>query len=528
MSKPGIWKDIMGTDLWIKNRLIVDPKRNIYGKNVTAGTIFTDNLCNINSNQMIVTGNIIPCGNWNLHNSNLLNVMNLTVDRIQSDEDNVPLEYGNLNDTNLSDQSVVIGYNNEVFGTSVNIGTNNGADSGSVSLGYDVFAGEGGVSIGQNVGSMFSSVAIGDTNFVSYGDSVSMGYYNGSVVKSQKLGGEGFAWGYSIAIGSGAEAGQVMSNPFDNFVNHSIAIGFDAISDYSSLSIGVNADTAIAYHGIAIGNNSETGDEIFCPIAIGNNAFCARDNGVSIGYDAYGLWHNNVSIGYGATALAPEGIVIGASSSVSGENAIAIGTSVNSTYSNWNSVTIGSYSGTYAVAGVNLGYNSDMFGFSGIVIGKNSSVTQNGISMGYAADADNEEYGLAIGYNTNSTGRRSIAIGYRADSSYWNTIAIGRNSYAHGSQSIAIGRSSDSGGWRAVAIGAYTTSQDDKTIAIGNNAHATHYNAIVLGVNGTSQQSDRLHLSFPTSPLVPQSLYGSTLCLSIFVNGSELQIPVRT
>ena len=527
MSKPGIWKDIMGTDLWIKNKLVIDPQRNIYGKNVTAETIFTDNLCNINSNDMIITGNIIPCGNWNLHDSNLLNVLNLTVDKILSDEDNIPLEYGNLNSTNVSDLSVVVGYNNELIGSSVIMGINNNADFSSISLGYDLTAVEGSVAMGQNMNAALSSVALGTTNFVSYGQSVSMGYYNGSVVRSQAIGGEGFAWGYSISIGSYANAGQVMSNPFDNFINHSIAIGYSATSDYSSISIGENADTSICYHGISIGRNSSAGEEVYCPISIGNNAYSRRDRCIAIGYSAYSESMNSIAIGYESSVLASEGVVIGKNASASGENAVAIGASVESAYDNWNSVTIGSYSSTYGDSGVNLGYNSNMYGIAGIVIGRNSSVTDYGISIGYNADADNQDYGLAIGYESYSGGRRSIAIGQNASSTYWNTIAIGRNSYAHGSQAIAIGRNSGANGWRGVAVGAYTKSQDDKAIAIGNYAQANHYNSIVLGVNGTSQASDRLHLSFPTSPLVPQSLYGSTLCLSIFVNGQELQIPVK-
>lgn len=136
-------------------------------------------------------------------------------------------------------------------------------------------------------------------------------------------------------------------------------------------------------------------------------------------------------------------IAIGINSNAHGSNGIAIGQNAKSSNTS-TSVGDSSYSVTDGVA---IGHLSNAYWDGAIAIGNNAKTTSTNASY----------HPIAIGYDANSTGHGSIAIGGSVNTATHYAVAIGSNARVVGSESVAVGRG-------AVAYRNYS-------IAIGYNAN---------------------------------------------------------
>lgn len=283
--------------------------------------------------------------------------------------------------------------------------------------------------------------------------------------------------------------------------SNSVSIGsYSNASGPSSISIGENSVSSEA-RAIAIGSKNAVSTGLNS-IAIGSNAKATSDNSISIGAYTNTSWPNAISIGVNSYTSGSNSIVIGDNAHASGSG-IAIGLKTNSgtssiaigsfTNSHNNSIIIGSGStkgqNQYCI-GYMQGTSSSASYSNSIAIGKNVCNSANdSICIGFNSGTGSSS--ISIGKNIKISSMGSVAIGHNAmcgvegggisGSLSYDSIAIGYNSNTGGNGTIAIGYGSTTFAYRGIAIGASTNAAANYSVALGSGAVTTNANSIQLG-----------------------------------------------
>lgn len=134
---------------------------------------------------------------------------------------------------------------------------------------------------------------------------------------------------------------------------------------------------------------------------------------------------------------------------------------------------------------VGIGFDTSNY-LNSVAIGYKAGAFTDAVSIGNGASGN--EYGVAIGSNSNTRHKNSVAIGYRAQTTGENAVAIGGSQWGTeaGERSVAIGYGARARYNNSIAIGANASVMGENSIAIGNNATANYKNTVVLGDSNTT------------------------------------------
>lgn len=134
---------------------------------------------------------------------------------------------------------------------------------------------------------------------------------------------------------------------------------------------------------------------------------------------------------------------------------------------------------------VGIGFGTSNY-LNSVAIGYKASAFTDAVSIGNGANGN--EYGVAIGSNSQTRHKNSVAIGYSARTTGENAVAIGASQWGTeaGERSVAIGYGANARYERSIAIGANASVMGENSIAIGNNATAHYKNTVVLGDSNTT------------------------------------------
>ncbi|WP_370931289.1 hypothetical protein [Bartonella sp. DGB1] len=308
--------------------------------------------------------------------------------------------------------------------------------------------------------------------------------YSGSSKKEGTL-----AFGRS-AIAEGARTTVIGVEAEAKSANNAVAVGFKAyaIAD-GSVAIGArsgaskNNSIAIGYNSIANADDS---------IALGAQAKALRNNSIAIGYNSVASADNvvsfgsldikrklvNVSAGTNDTDAATYGQLKNAVSDILTAAGSPGFNARNKNISNIAAGKQGSDAATYGqlMYGNATGQDSLAYGDKSIAAGKRSTVvgveatsgnTDDAVAIGYKANAG---YGaVAVGSESQSTGRNSIALGYKSKSSMDDAISLGAYAHAKHKDSVAIGSHSTTGANNVVSFGSQNIKRKLVNVAAGTN-----------------------------------------------------------
>lgn len=134
---------------------------------------------------------------------------------------------------------------------------------------------------------------------------------------------------------------------------------------------------------------------------------------------------------------------------------------------------------------VGIGFGTTNY-LNSVAIGYKAGAFTDAVSIGNGANGN--EYGVAIGSNSQTRHKNSVAIGYSARTTGENAVAIGASQWGTeaGERSVAIGYGANARYERSIAIGANASVMGENSIAIGNNATAPYKNTVVLGDSNTT------------------------------------------
>lgn len=134
---------------------------------------------------------------------------------------------------------------------------------------------------------------------------------------------------------------------------------------------------------------------------------------------------------------------------------------------------------------VGIGFGTTNY-LNSVAIGYKAGAFTDAVSIGNGANGN--EYGVAIGSNSQTRHKNSVAIGYGARTTGENAVAIGASQWGPeaGERSVAIGYGANARYERSIAIGANASVMGENSIAIGNNATAHYKNTVVLGDSNTT------------------------------------------
>lgn len=134
---------------------------------------------------------------------------------------------------------------------------------------------------------------------------------------------------------------------------------------------------------------------------------------------------------------------------------------------------------------VGIGFGTTNY-LNSVAIGYKAGAFTDAVSIGNGANGN--EYGVAIGSNSQTRHKNSVAIGYSARTTGENAVAIGASQWGTeaGERSVAIGYGASARYERSIAIGANASVMGENSIAIGNNATAHYKNTVVLGDSNTT------------------------------------------
>ena len=223
-----------------------------------------------------------------------------------------------------------------------------------------------------------------------------------------------------------------------------------------SIAIGVNAKAvrgAAAYNeGIAIGHNAMVTDDR--TIALGTDTEATSTNTISIGYNVKGNSSDSVLMGNSMTVdkFSGESVLIGKNNNAiggSGQSVIlgisnSINASVPGTTSSAHSIAIGDNNhiidSRWSIAigrVIGISQNSN----TAIAMGNQVEISNSGgaIAIGPRSKAKDAIDGIAVGEESEVSGKQAIAIGTGAKASGENSISIGIGNEVKGNKSSAIG-----------------------------------------------------------------------------------------
>lgn len=271
----------------------------------------------------------------------------------------------------------------------------------------------------------------------------------------------------TIAIGNGVHIDIDQNTDARGASDGSIAIGSNAKTKYEGTTAIGKFSIANGWRATAIGADAKATDE--SATAMGNASVSSGWGSTAYGTASHALEGGSTAIGNWAQSTAAYGT--------------ALGTSANA-------------KGVYSTA---LGTLSKAHGYGAISIGMQSAETagarQNGaISIGWNAESWGKD-SSAVGANSKANGNYSSATGTNSIASGQGSIALGANSKANADSSLALGESSVASAKNGVTIGHNSQVSADSGIAIGAESVAdrdalddTMLGAVSVGGNGKTRQ----------------------------------------
>lgn len=121
-------------------------------------------------------------------------------------------------------------------------------------------------------------------------------------------------------------------------------------------------------------------------------------------------------------------------------------------------------------------------GTSSVAVGQESKAALGGTALGYRSNATGDR-SLALGQVSKATGSRAIAIGGTAEASGEFSLALGNMANASGGYSMALGKDSLASNDYAIAMGAQAGARGKYSLALGAGSNTVGDNSVALGVN---------------------------------------------
>lgn len=135
---------------------------------------------------------------------------------------------------------------------------------------------------------------------------------------------------------------------------------------------------------------------------------------------------------------------------------------------------------------VGIGFGTSNY-LNSVAIGYKAGAFTDAVSIGNGANGN--EYGVAIGSNSQTRHKNSVAIGYNTRTIGENAISIGTSDdggFTNAHNSIAIGYNARAAANNSLAIGHTARAIEENSVAIGYNAIASYKNTVVLGDSNTT------------------------------------------
>ena len=335
-----------------------------------------------------------------------------------------------------------------------------------------------------------------DTNYKNDGAKAERTIAIGPKAKANRIG--AMAIGYGAKVLDNTHGNRGSSSYSDYYYNdYAQAIGFEAEADQAAAQAYGYKAKAYGYNSIAIGREAK----VYKKYNSGESySYTDLQDSIAIGHAAEVTEPSAIAIGSGAKVTdTPESkgnwsnsIAIGSSALVTNYNTIAIGYEAKS--NSYSSIALGFQAkadgGGYSIA---QGYQAEAKGVYSVAFGCNAKSESNSYAIGNNVHSYAEN-SLALGYSSETKGRKSFAIGYQARTYSDDSQAYGTEAVANGNNSIAIGNTATTGIYNrgrdsvvgnaasgAIAIGYDASAKAEYTIAIGYNADAKKQHGVVMG-----------------------------------------------
>ena len=387
------------------------------------------------------------------------------------------------------------------------------AGSASIAMGRNVNVDkEYTTAIGTNITASkeaSGSTIIGYNSFTKGNQSVNIGSTNETLEEAQ----------YSTAIGYDVRAKGKNAVAIGSSADSSakvIAAGADAIAIGTSAQGNAVASTAIGKQAVASGENSIAFGTSAKGVgasatAIGNGATTANANAIALGTSAQGTGESATAIGNGAQATDSHAFAAGVGAKATGSSAIAVGNSASAAKAN--SVAIGTDTTASEKETVAVGLRASANGLRSVSVGIDTeSTTADGVSVGYLSKS--KALGaVAIGRNAVVTAEKSTAVGYDLTVSNSASTNIGYTSTVAANQATSVGarNSVESGAQYGTALGYFVNISGKNAIGIGSsddkkNVVASAYNAAAIGTSAQATAESAMALGTNTNAALAHSV----------------------
>ena len=387
-------------------------------------------------------------------------------------------------------ESLASGKNSISIGSTFNNITNQSTGEASIAIGAAAQStGAGSVALGRNVQSLkeyttavgmnikasdnaSASTILGYNSYTKANQSVNIG----STVKTEAGGQYSTAIGYTLSV-SGKNAIGIGSSD-------------DGIADDKKLM-------ATGESSIAIGTRAQ--GKASGATAIGKEAVASHTDAIALGTSAQGTGEASTAIGNGAKATNSHAFAAGVGASAAGNSAIAVGNSASAAKDN--SVAIGTDTTASEIETVAVGLRASAQGKRSVSLGIDTeSTTADGVSVGYLSKS--KALGaVAIGRNAVVTAEKSTAVGYDLTVSNSASTNIGYTSTVAANQATSVGarNSVEAGAQYGTALGYFVNISGKNAIGIGSsgdvkNVVASAENAVAIGTSAQSHSTSGLAL----------------------------------
>ena len=387
-------------------------------------------------------------------------------------------------------ESLASGKNSISIGSTFNNITNQSTGEASIAIGAAAQStGAGSVALGRNVQSLkeyttavgmnikasdnaSASTILGYNSYTKANQSVNIG----STVKTEAGGQYSTAIGYTLSV-SGKNAIGIGSSD-------------DGIADDKKLM-------ATGESSIAIGTRAQ--GKASGATAIGKEAVASHTDAIALGTSAQGTGEASTAIGNGAKATNSHAFAAGVGASAAGNSAIAVGNSASAAKDN--SVAIGTDTTASEIETVAVGLRASAQGKRSVSLGIDTeSTTADGVSVGYLSKS--KALGaVAIGRNAVVTVEKSTAVGYDLTVSNSASTNIGYTSTVAANQATSVGarNSVEAGAQYGTALGYFVNISGKNAIGIGSsddkqNVVASAYNSAAIGTSAQATASSAMAL----------------------------------
>uniref|UniRef100_UPI0013DF3BF3 ESPR-type extended signal peptide-containing protein n=1 Tax=Veillonella sp. CNR 79/14 TaxID=2490954 RepID=UPI0013DF3BF3 len=342
--------------------------------------------------------------------------------------------------------------------------------SASTILGYNSYTkANQSVNIGSTVkteaGGQYST-AIGYTLSVSGKNAIGIGSSDDGITDDKKLMATGES---SIAIGTRAQGKA----------SGATAIGKEAVASHTdAIALGTSAQ-GTGEASTAIGNGAKATNSHAFAAGVGANA--AGNSAIAVGNSASAAKDNSVAIGTNTTASEIETVAVGLRASAQGKRSVSLGIDTESTTAD----------------GVSVGYLSKSQALGAVAIGRNAVVTaEKSTAVGYDLTVSNSA-STNIGYTSTVAANQATSVGARnsVESGAQYGTALGYFVNISGKNAIGIGSSDDkqnvvASAYNAAAIGTSAQATASSAMALGTNANAALAHSVALGEGSTTTEAD--------------------------------------